>query len=1056
MSRIRTFFNSRYFVYLSVILAASTCLFLIAFSSYKIKDLKTQYSFRDFFPKKHELLESEEKFIKKFQLEEASPFLVALTLPKDSKNKIGWLNKDSIKILSHITEALSQLPKVAKVTSLANIEMANLGQSDIQIGPALLGQPEKNWPSWVKNQNLIRSQLISDDFRSVLILVEPSSKQTQDQQHLAKRIDLLLQKTLPEKMKIQTNIGGAPAIQARMSSQLENELKKFLLISLSLFCALMFLFYKTYTPVLLTLVGLIASNLTALAGLAVAQVSFSILLSTLPIIVSTTFISMVLHSLHRWAELLKLNRCENWHERQLLVFKMLQEMFLPNLLGSVTTAVGFLTLASTVIPAIQNYAITVGCVVMWTWFFGQFVLFLSLPWLNPQPRKWNQSRATWMIPVLRLSIPIVSLVLAVAIVSGSSVAKLNFSTKLFDDLPDGDSARFATEKIDAKFGGALPLNLFIEQKNQFWKSSDSVSELNRLVTDIRKISGVGSSLSVADFITEKNRQTTAQLAEQYFLFSMSAENPLKNFISNDESTARIAIRLHDLPSAEIYRLQDKIRSLAEVRFSEAKIFQTGAAVLTHQLNQSLSQELVFGFWQSLALIGLMLGFVFKSARWALVACLPNLVPPAILMGALAITQTPVKPGIALIFSIALGLAFNNTVYLLSRLKRIQKEHKMKHLPLKRALLMEGNPCLTESFVLFVGFLSFLLSKFQLNQTFGIFMLISIFAGFVGDLVFLPAILKEFPNWLHEPQEKKSFFQFLKQKRAQMNKHKLRIIENKEVAVSKNKDYSSNHFDKVAGFIFCIFLFQSFDAAQALNSGAHQKQSKVNTALTAEKILKTMRLRLQAKTDSANISLNIIEKNGEVKNREMHLQSLRTKLGAKVLVRIQSPSDVKGTALLADIQKKQQLQWIYLPSSKQVRRITGGATQGGILGSELSAQDLNPEAISNAKAKMQSQDQQTYLLQISLKGKASPYTHMLMQISKKDFVPLVADYYRGKILVKQVSFLEYTKFGNVFRAQKIKVVNKTNGRATDVVLKDIQVNQPIKESQFTPESLKDDF
>ena len=134
--------------------------------------------------------------------------------------------------------------------------------------------------------------------------------------------------------------------------------------------------------------------------------------------------------------------------------------------------------------------------------------------------------------------------------------------------------------------------------------------------------------------------------------------------------------------------------------------------------------------------------MFIFLKWALLSCLPNFIPPAVLVGALVITQVPVKPGIALIFSIALGFAFNNTLYLLSRFKNLIKE-KNSH-PLQNSLLMEANPCLFESLIMFVGFSIFLSSEFNMNQTFGGFMLISIMAGFVGDVVCLPAFLQVCP------------------------------------------------------------------------------------------------------------------------------------------------------------------------------------------------------------------------------------------------------------------------------------------------------------------------
>lgn len=1005
---------------LIVKISVAICLALIAslgvMSVVKVQDLQTQYSFRDFFPREHSLLEIDQEITSKYQLEESSSFLVSLTLP--SRNQT-WLIPSRVEALRKVTDALAQVPGVAKVTSLTNLEMALQNKKDIEIGPIFESLPPKQWKPWVREQTLLKSQLISEDLRSAMILVEPSVSGTHELQELSTELGAVLSRTLPKKLDTIVEIGGTPAVKAQMSAQLGLELQKFLVVSLILFCALMFFFYKRGSPLVLTLVGLTLTNLTCLGGLATAGISFSVLLSTLPIIVSTSFISLILHVLHPWGEMLAKEQPHNWLERQVLSLRLLKEMFLANLLGSITTAIGFLTLSWTIIPAIQKYAWTVGATVLWTWALGQLILYVALPWINPEARRWNQARATWILPLMKLSIPIISLVIAISIVSGATITKLNFSSRLFDDLPSRDPVRTATENIDTKFGGTLPLNFTIAGPDEnVWKDPANLKKLEDLSVRFRELPAVGSVLSVVDFIPAPMRAQAGTISEQYFLYSMAAKNPLVNFVSADGREIRLSLRMRDLPSNKIANSRRQMMQLAERTFPGYQLKESGPAIISHSLNQSLAKELVYGFWHSLAIIGVLLALVFRSVRWAVVACLPNFIPPAILMGALAVSQTPVKPGIALVFSIALGLAFNNTVYLLSRLRHIQKTTGMKKLPLRRALLLEGNPCLSESFVLFVGFLAFLLSQFELNQTFGVFMLVSIFAGFVGDLIFLPALLREFPHWLHDQR-------------------------GLELPTKVRHPFTSK-----------MMWVLAFSAAMLT---PHSLQAAADPAKEAQVLLQKARKNLESKSDQATVILKIIEKSGDAKVREMELKSMQTTKGGKALIRIQSPADVKGTALLAELEGTEQKQWIYLPSSKQVRRISGSAGQGGILGSELNTQDLNPVAIKSAQARLLDRTKGSARLQIDTKASGTGgYTHLILTLSEPQGLPLKAEYFKGKTLAKTVDFLNYTQSNGVSRAQLIKVFNPVNKRGTDVELKNIQVNSGLKEKDFSVDALKDDF
>jgi hypothetical protein len=235
------------------------------------------------------------------------------------------------------------------------------------------------------------------------------------------------------------------------------------------------------------------------------------------------------------------------------------------------------------------------------------------------------------------------------------------------------------------------------------------------------------------------------------------------------------------------------------------------------------------------------------------------------------------------------------------------------------------------------------------------------------------------------------------------------------------------------------------------------QAAPDTAKEARLLLQKARKNLESKSDQATVVLKIIEKNGETKVREMDLKSLQTAKGGKALVRIQSPADVKGTALLAELEGTSQKQWIYLPSTKQVRRITGAGGQGGILGSELNTQDLNPVAIQSAQVRLLDRAKGSARLQIQLKS-SSPgtYSHVILTLSEPAALPLKAEYFRGATLAKTVEFLNYTDSNGISRAQLIKVFNPISKRGTDVELKNIKVNSGLKDSDFTVDALKDDF
>lgn len=290
------------------------------------------------------------------------------------------------------------------------------------------------------------------------------------------------------------------------------------------------------------------------------------------------------------------------------------------------------------------------------------------------------------------------------------------------------------------------------------------------------------------------------------------------------------------------------------------------------------------------------------------------------------------------------------------------------------------------------------------------MLISIVAGFFADLIFLPAFLKVF------------------------------LKDYKEKAVPADSLKKSDYLPRAAAIIVCLLSLHS---------------SSTLASPDAQEILKKSQTHLDAKDDEASVEMKIIEANGEIKTRSMELKTLR-KDGFSVLARIQSPADIKDMAFLGNVDKEgNEAQWIYLPSSGQVRRLVTGKTKAGLLGSEISPEDLNSEAVKSSSVKLLKTDKEYHWIEITPTPNTSDYTRVVTKISINDLLPKFTAYYVETKLKKTIAFKEYKKVGPVWRAQFMKVQNHLNKRGTEVRLSNIKVNSGLLASDFSQSELKDD-
>lgn len=725
-----------------------------------LHQLQTQYSVMQFLPAHHPALETEKKVRDQFHLSDLPTFIGLIQLKNSEQG--NWLQLDRMTQLSGATARLKDIPGVSEALSIATVDGATDVHGVLNVGSLVEMTPPAMWNQRILGDQLLSPGLVSKDARTVMVYVQLQNA----------NVDLLVsfenqfRKTLSESFpNSQVSIGGVPAVQTDLGLLLDKELRNFLVLTVVICALTLFLIFQGLATMLIPLVLTAFANIMVLAVMAWTGLTFTVLSTTMPVIIFITVVSLTTHTL------LKVN--ENFEDSRevqskwKLILKSNKEIWLPNLLGALTTCVGFLTLMLGKVPLIRDYGLSVALAVMVSWLLtslGIIPFLVLLP--RPVPRAWVRRPARWALWAIENKKAIVISVTAACVLMTYVGRHLNWTGRLFDDLPEGQEARQATEKIDSAMGGVIPLELIVNtDRDKSWSDPEQIKRLDRFSQEVRQVAGVGSVHSLPDFLRAVDQKkgsalpsTAGGIAEIYFLYSLSTNNILSQYMTPDGRSARVELKVHDLPSNQMRDLIAHLDLMAKTSFPDAKINLGGMGSVVHLIHDELSTELIFGFWQALLLIVVLLAFIFRSVRWALVAILPNLVPPIALLGYLAVTGTAIKPGVAIIFSIALGLAFNNTVYLLNRIKAMSEAEKRKqrNLPIRRSFYLEGNPCLVSTLIVMTGFSVFLFSYFSLNQTFGACMIVSIFAGMLGDLIFLPALLAQFP-WLLG-QKSPAFFQ----------------------------------------------------------------------------------------------------------------------------------------------------------------------------------------------------------------------------------------------------------------------------------------------------------
>ena len=123
----------------------------------------------------------------------------------------------------------------------------------------------------------------------------------------------------------------------------------------------------------------------------------------------------------------------------------------------------------------------------------------------------------------------------------------------------------------------------------------------------------------------------------------------------------------------------------------------------------------------------------------IVSLITNLIPIFTMMGILAWFNLPIRVPTAMTFSVALGIAVDDSLHFLLRYrKELSKGHSKKR-AIKNTLINTGSALMITTTVLVSGFLVLTLSAFLPTFQFGLLSAIMIALALICDLTLLPSL-----------------------------------------------------------------------------------------------------------------------------------------------------------------------------------------------------------------------------------------------------------------------------------------------------------------------------
>ena len=174
-------------------------------------------------------------------------------------------------------------------------------------------------------------------------------------------------------------------------------------------------------------------------------------------------------------------------------------------------------------------------------------------------------------------------------------------------------------------------------------------------------------------------------------------------------------------------------------FNNEEITVTGSTVLSANLVGKMVYSLASSIGFAFICISILMAFLFKDLKMVIISLIPNIMPLVLIAGIMGYLGVDIKPSTAVIFTIAFGIAVDDTIHYLARFRIELKRGLSFQDALESTTQKTGRAIIITSMILLLGFGTLITSEFTSTTLMGLLISSTIFFAVIADLVVLPSL-----------------------------------------------------------------------------------------------------------------------------------------------------------------------------------------------------------------------------------------------------------------------------------------------------------------------------
>jgi len=613
----------------------------------------------------------------------------------------------------------------------------------------------------VSSSPLLTGLLVSDDGRYTVVSAQmrPHLWKVKDLAGVVGAVEEAMERVPPPE-GVDADLTGLPPVRVEVVEKLLDNQERVLPITFLIFAVVLFAIFRRLSWVAFQLGAVSVALCWGLGLMGATGESMNIINHVITTVVFVIVISDSVHLFVRYEH----ERIQGWSRTEALK-RMLSALLLACFLTSLTSAVGFFSLAAARTDILKRFGVYLGLTILMA-YPATILLSSTLLKLFPagsvkrRPSMAGLDRGLAAVggAISRRPRTVLAAALAVGVVFVAFAPRVRIDNYALSVFTPEHRLWQVNKVMEEHLIGLIPLSILVESDRRGrMKDPEVLHRIARVQERLDGVAGIRKSVSLADYVKEANllfgrRARTipddpGAVAELLLLYEFQEDDALYKVVDEtgeDYTRTRIRTWLPDGGAAATIEGERVIRRILEEELGDlddVRVRLTGEGHVAAMNLDLVVRDLFTSLLLASVVIFVFIGLLFRSIRYGLITIIPNMLPLLVTVGYMGMRGYDLEVSTVVIFSISLGIAVDSTIHFLARFLEETKQGVGCDEAITATFRSSGKAIVLSTLLFLCGFLVLLISDFMPARLFAELTGLTLFAALLGDLFILPALLK---------------------------------------------------------------------------------------------------------------------------------------------------------------------------------------------------------------------------------------------------------------------------------------------------------------------------